>query len=75
MLTCSQFSQLASGAVFGPTVAVIAHWFNRRRGFALGMNAVGSSVGGTVFPIAARELILRVGYVISNVLALSVTLY
>lgn len=48
-------------------MAVIAHWFNRRRGFAVGLTAVGSSIGGTVFPIAARQLIPLVGYEESNI--------
>lgn len=56
--------QLACGTIFGPTAAVIAHWFKKRRGFAMGLVAVGSSVGGTVFPIAARNLIPLVGYVV-----------
>ena len=29
----------------------------------MGMSAIGSSVGGTVFPIAAQNLIPEVGYV------------
>lgn len=44
-----------------PTTATIAHWFKRRRGLAMGMMAVGSSIGGTVIPIAARNLIPRIG--------------
>ncbi|KAG9226495.1 hypothetical protein CCMSSC00406_0005838 [Pleurotus cornucopiae] len=53
---------LASGICFSPSTAVIAHWFKRRRGVALGLLAVGSSVGGTLFPIVARLLITRVGF-------------
>jgi len=45
-----------------PTLAVIGHWFKKRRGLAMGMTAVGSSVGGTLIPIAARLLINRVGF-------------
>ncbi|TFK63766.1 MFS general substrate transporter [Pluteus cervinus] len=53
---------LASGGIFGPTTAVIAHWFKRRRGLAMGFVAIGSSIGGTVLPIAARLLIPKVGF-------------
>ena len=42
-------------------MAVVAHWFKKRRGFAMGVVAVGSSIGGTSFPIAAKNLIPIVG--------------
>ncbi|KAF7983121.1 hypothetical protein HWV62_24079 [Athelia sp. TMB] len=38
-------------------MAIISHWFKKRRGLALGLTAAGSSIGGTVFPIAAKRLI------------------
>ena len=61
-LLCQGFAVgLACGCVFGPTLGVVAHWFKKRRGLALGFNAIGSSIGGTVFPIAARNLIEIVG--------------
>ncbi|KAH9484578.1 Aspyridones efflux protein apdF [Psilocybe cubensis] len=50
------------GGIFGPTTAVIAHWFKKRRGFAMGLVAVGSSLGGTILPITANNLIPRVGF-------------
>ncbi|KAK0463531.1 MFS general substrate transporter [Desarmillaria tabescens] len=53
---------LASGGIFGPTMAVIAHWFKKKRGMALGLVAIGSSIGGTVIPIMARNLIPRIGF-------------
>ena len=53
--------QLACGIIFGPVIGVIAHWFKRRLGLALGLIALGSSIGGTIFPIATHNLIDRVG--------------
>ncbi|KAG8729949.1 hypothetical protein FRC11_007684 [Ceratobasidium sp. 423] len=53
---------LASGLLFGPTIAVVSHWFRARRGLALGVLASGSSIGGTVIPIAIRKLIPMVGF-------------
>ncbi|KAF8800529.1 MFS general substrate transporter [Phlegmacium glaucopus] len=53
---------LGCGGIFSPTSAVIAHWFKKRRGLAMGFVAVGSSIGGTVFPIAAKYLIPTVGF-------------
>lgn len=42
-------------------LGVNAHWFKKKRGLALGLVALGSSIGGTLFPIAARNLIAAVG--------------
>jgi len=52
---------LGSGTIFGPAMGAISHWFKKRRGIALGLTATGSSIGGTVFPIAADRLIKEVG--------------
>jgi len=49
--------QAACGGIFGPTAAVIAHWFKKRRGLAMGIVAVGSSVGGVVLPVVTKSLI------------------
>ena len=43
-------------------MCVIAHWFKKRRSTALGFNAFGSSIGGTVFPVIFRNLLIIVGY-------------
>ncbi|KDR69289.1 hypothetical protein GALMADRAFT_256119 [Galerina marginata CBS 339.88] len=53
---------LGCGGIFGPTTAVIAHWFKKRRGLAMGLVAVGSSLGGTVLPLAAKNLLPLVGF-------------
>ncbi|KAK2464066.1 hypothetical protein APHAL10511_003896 [Amanita phalloides] len=62
-LLCQGFAVgLACGGVFGPTTAVIAHWFKKRRGVAMAFIAMGSSFGGSLFPIAAKYLIPEVGF-------------
>ncbi|KAF9070894.1 major facilitator superfamily domain-containing protein [Rhodocollybia butyracea] len=53
---------LTCGMLFGPSMGVIGHWFKRKRGLALGVNALGSSLGGTVIPIATRRLLVEVGF-------------
>ncbi|TFY71554.1 hypothetical protein EVG20_g1440 [Dentipellis fragilis] len=53
---------LASGTIFAPTLGVISHWFKKRRGFALGISACGSSIGGTVFPIMFHNLQVSIGF-------------
>ncbi|OBZ65726.1 Riboflavin transporter MCH5 [Grifola frondosa] len=69
---CTEFWQLilcqgialgfACGAIFGPVMGTVPHWFKKRLGIALGIMAFGSSIGGTVFPIAIRNLIQDVGF-------------
>jgi len=55
-------SGISCGVIFGPMMGVVAHWFKKKRGLALGIIAVGSSIGGTIFPIAARNLTRVVGF-------------
>ncbi|KAF9524485.1 MFS general substrate transporter [Crepidotus variabilis] len=62
-LLCQGFAVgLSCGCIFSPTAAIVSHWFKKRRGLAMGFVAVGSSIGGTVLPIATRKLILLVGF-------------
>ncbi|RDL31166.1 MFS monocarboxylate transporter [Venustampulla echinocandica] len=45
-----------SGACLTTTaLAVVAHWFERRRGLASGIAFIGSSVGGIVFPLVLKS--------------------
>ncbi|KAH7924748.1 MFS general substrate transporter [Leucogyrophana mollusca] len=53
---------LACGIVFGPALGIVSHWFKKRRGLALGITAIGSSCGGTLFPVAAQNLFPLVGF-------------
>ncbi|KAJ1017864.1 hypothetical protein NDA16_005180 [Ustilago loliicola] len=53
---------LGFGLVFNLAINCPAHYFNRRRGLALGVVASGSSTGGIVFPILVRRLIPQIGY-------------
>ncbi|KAJ6497556.1 major facilitator superfamily domain-containing protein [Mycena sanguinolenta] len=65
-LLCQGFATgISAGILFSPVSAVIGHWFKTRRGFASAFVSMGSSVGGTLFPIIARNLIPRVGQVFS----------
>ncbi|KAJ3819279.1 major facilitator superfamily domain-containing protein [Lentinula raphanica] len=50
------------GMVFGPSLSVLGHWFKRKRGAAMGLTTIGSSIGGTALPIAIRKLIPTVGF-------------
>ncbi|KAI0263412.1 MFS general substrate transporter, partial [Gloeopeniophorella convolvens] len=62
-LLCQGFGVgISCGLIFGPTMGVIAHWFKKKRSTAMGVVAFGSSMGGTVFPIAFRNLNIAVGF-------------
>jgi MFS transporter, MCT family, solute carrier family 16 (monocarboxylic acid transporters), member 10 len=54
--------KLSCGVCYGPVIGVLGHWFDKRRGFAVGLSTIGASIGGTVIPIVARALIPKVGY-------------
>lgn len=43
-------------------MAVVGHWFKRRRGFALGIIISGSSLGGVVYPIMLRQSQHQLGF-------------
>lgn len=58
----SDIPQFACGGIFCPCNPIISHWFKKKRGRALGYRAIGASLGGTIFPIAVKNLIPRVGY-------------
>ncbi|KAE9390435.1 MFS general substrate transporter [Gymnopus androsaceus JB14] len=55
-------SGLASGMIVGPAMSIIPHWFEQKRGKATAFMAVGSALGGIIFPIAVRKLIPIVGF-------------
>jgi MFS family permease len=54
---------ITCGIMFSPLLALVSHWFVKRRQFAFGLVAVGSSIGGAVVPILVRSLLPAVGYV------------
>lgn len=53
---------LGAAMLFTPGLALMGHYFRRRRALALGFVAAGSSVGGVVFPIVVQRLIPRIGF-------------
>ena len=64
LLLCQGFlTGLSCGMVFGPIPVIVSQWFKKRRSLAFGILATGSSLGGTVIPIAASNLIELIGSV------------
>ena len=47
---------------FTPSLAVLAQWFKRRRGLAMGMVAASSSIGGVVYTVMVQHLLPRIGF-------------
>lgn len=50
------------GMIFSPIPAVASQWFKKRRALAFGIMSTGSSLGGTIIPIAASNLIEIIGF-------------
>ncbi|KAJ7025652.1 major facilitator superfamily domain-containing protein [Mycena alexandri] len=62
-LLCQGFCiRIGSGLMFCAMITVVTHWFQKRRGFALGVTSCGGAIGATVQPIILRQLIDRVGF-------------
>ncbi|CAO1638245.1 unnamed protein product [Parajaminaea phylloscopi] len=53
---------IGNALIFMPSLAILSHWFRRRRSYALGIVTSGSAVGGIVFPIVLQRLINQVGF-------------
>jgi len=53
---------VGSAATFGPLIADISHWFQRRRGIAVAICASGSYVAGTIWPPVVQHLIAIEGW-------------
>jgi MFS family permease len=53
---------LGSSMTFGPLLADISHWFERRRGMAVSIVACGNYLAGTVWPPLVQHMIEAVGW-------------
>ncbi|KAI6156993.1 MFS general substrate transporter [Pisolithus tinctorius] len=53
---------LFSGIILPQALSVVSHWFCKKKGMALGIVSIGTSLGGTMFPIAGQNLIPVVGF-------------
>jgi MFS family permease len=53
---------MSSGPAPVPYGVVISHWFNRRRGLALGVAMMGIGIGSVVIPILSQRLITTFGW-------------
>ncbi|KAJ7288634.1 MFS general substrate transporter [Mycena rebaudengoi] len=53
---------LAAGTVYIPSVAVVSHYFQKRRAFAMSIVASGSSLGAVIHPIMLNNTFHRLGF-------------
>ncbi len=56
------FIGTGSAATFGPLIADISHWFERRRGIAVAAAASGNYLAGAIWPLILKEVIAAEGW-------------
>ena len=56
------FIGFGSGAMFGPLMADISHWFTRRRGIAVAIAAAGNYLAGSFWPPVVQHFIASDGW-------------
>lgn len=53
---------LGSSSTFGPLIADISHWFERRRGVAVAVAACGNYLAGALWPLAMQPMLAAGGW-------------
>ncbi|VDB97969.1 unnamed protein product [Peniophora sp. CBMAI 1063] len=53
---------IGNGLLFTPSVAIVATYFERKRGLAVGIAITGSSVSGIIYPVIFRQLQPQIGF-------------
>lgn len=62
MLCLSVLGGISSAVITTVSIAVLSHWFYRRRALASGICMSGSSAGGAIIPLLLRTLFERYGW-------------
>lgn len=62
MLTYGIFGGISGAFLTTTALAVVAHWFEKRRGLASGITFVGSSVGGIAFPLILKPALTHLSW-------------
>lgn len=53
---------LGNGLLFCPALSVVSTYFSWKRSLAIGIAACGTSTGGVLFPLLARQLLPTIGF-------------
>ncbi|CEJ60329.1 hypothetical protein PMG11_08906 [Penicillium brasilianum] len=53
---------IGSGCLLVSAFTIVGTYFSTRRSYAMGWTATGSAIGGIIYPIVIRRLILEVGF-------------
>jgi MFS family permease len=53
---------IGSASTFGPLIADISHWFDKRRGIAVATAACGNYLAGALWPMAMQPFLLSEGW-------------
>lgn len=56
------FVGLGASATFGPLIADLSHWFERRRGVAVAAAATGNYLAGAIWPLAMQPFLVAHGW-------------
>ncbi|CAH0048213.1 unnamed protein product [Clonostachys solani] len=62
MLTQGVLTGLGGGIFFTPSLALVATYFSKKRGLAMGIATTGNSAGGMIYPLVVRQLLPKVGF-------------
>lgn len=62
MFCLSVLGGTSSAIITTVSIAVLSHWFNRRRALTSGICLGGSSVGGAIFPLLLRSAFQKYGW-------------
>lgn len=57
MLTYSILGGIGGALLNAPAYGVIAHWFDKKRGFATGVATTAGGIGGIIFPLILQPLL------------------
>jgi MFS family permease len=62
LLSQAACSSIGASMIFYPSFSVLATWFYKRRALVVGIASSGSGVGGIIFPIMVKKLVVEVGF-------------
>lgn len=63
ILSFSVAGGVGSALLFSPSIAIVGHYFDRRRGHATGIAATSGAVGGVVFPLLLQSITPKLGFI------------